>query len=36
MKSSRDSAARLALPTLYDIAPLDLLLQMAGERPVTI
>lgn len=28
------STARPALPTLYDIAPLDLMLRMAGERPV--
>jgi NitT/TauT family transport system substrate-binding protein len=35
IQSSQDSAARPALPTLYDIAPLDLLLQMKGERPVT-
>lgn len=28
------SEVRPALPTLYDIAPLDLLLRMAGERPV--
>ena len=32
---SQSSAVRPALPTLYDIAPLDLLLRMAGERPVT-
>jgi len=29
------SVIRAAAPTLYDIAPLDLLLRMTGERPVT-
>jgi NitT/TauT family transport system substrate-binding protein len=28
------SAVRPALPTLYDVAPLDLQLRMVGERPV--
>jgi len=32
---SQSSGARPALTTLYDIAPLDLLLRMEGERPVT-
>jgi len=32
--ASESSAARPALPTLYDIAALDLLLRMEGERPV--
>jgi ABC-type nitrate/sulfonate/bicarbonate transport system substrate-binding protein len=35
VRDGQDSAARPALPTLYDIAPLDLLLRMEGERPVT-
>lgn len=32
---SMNSVIRRELPTLYDIAPLDLLLRMADERPVT-
>jgi len=36
VKPSQSSAVRPALPTLYDIAPLDLLLRMEGERPVTV
>jgi ABC-type nitrate/sulfonate/bicarbonate transport system substrate-binding protein len=35
VRGTQSSAARAALPTLYDIAPLDLLLRMEGERPVT-
>jgi ABC-type nitrate/sulfonate/bicarbonate transport system substrate-binding protein len=34
--ASLRSAVGPALPTLYDIAPLDLLLRMTGERPVTV
>jgi ABC-type nitrate/sulfonate/bicarbonate transport system substrate-binding protein len=32
--ASLSSAVRPALPTLYDVAPLDLQLRMVGERPV--
>ena len=33
--TSLTPVVRPALPTLYDVAPLDLFLRMAGERPVT-
>jgi hypothetical protein len=35
VRGSQSAAVRPALPTLYDVAPLDLLLRMKGERPVT-
>jgi len=35
-RGSQSPAVRAALPTLYDIAPLDLLLRMEGERPITL
>jgi ABC-type nitrate/sulfonate/bicarbonate transport system substrate-binding protein len=34
--SSLSSVVRPALPTLYDVGPLDLQLRMAGERPVEV
>ncbi len=34
--ASMGSQVSPALPTLYDIAPLDLLLRMSGERPVIV
>jgi hypothetical protein len=32
--ASMSSSVRPALPTLFDVAPLDLELRMVGERPV--